>query len=113
MRGPSRRSGDLLSSTLTVDPWPGASRPDSRTTSRTTGSPQDRHEAAQGEERRDVSIGGTERAAGKRETPASALGRGYSRRSEDNTSDLQYLMRTSYAVFCSKKNNNKPRLQQT
>src|SRR3546814_3954666 len=27
-------------------------------------------------------------------------------RSEEHTSELQSLMRTSYAVFCSKKNNN-------
>src|SRR3546814_6362354 len=32
-------------------------------------------------------------------------------RSEENTSELQSLMRTSYAVFCLKKNTNKPRIQ--
>src|SRR3546814_8210938 len=30
---------------------------------------------------------------------------GETRRSEENTSELQYLMRTSYAVFCLKKIN--------
>src|SRR3546814_4069735 len=30
-------------------------------------------------------------------------------RSEEHTSELQSLMRISYAVFCSKKNNNKMR----
>src|SRR3546814_6084229 len=29
-------------------------------------------------------------------------------RSEEHTSELQSLMRNSYAVFCLKKNNNKP-----
>src|SRR3546814_6507189 len=29
-------------------------------------------------------------------------------RSEEHTSELQSLMRISYAVFCLKKNNNKP-----
>src|SRR3546814_14880023 len=76
MRVPSRRSGDLLSSTLTVDPGPGASRPDRRTTSRTTGSPPERHEDAQGEERREVEIGGQERAGGQGDTRASPEGGG-------------------------------------
>src|SRR3546814_4627559 len=31
------------------------------------------------------------------------------KRSEEHTSELQSLMRTSYAVFCLKKNNNKPK----
>src|SRR3546814_10597017 len=33
------------------------------------------------------------------------------RRSEEHTSELQSLMRISYAVFCLKKNNNTPHLQ--
>src|SRR3546814_8346297 len=41
-----------------------------------------------------------ERQAGDR--PSSA-----SRRSEEHTSELQSLMRISYAVFCLKKKNNK------
>src|SRR3546814_5507417 len=32
------------------------------------------------------------------------------KRSEEHTSELQSLMRTSYAVFCLKKNKNKSRL---
>src|SRR3546814_8615436 len=34
-------------------------------------------------------------------------------RSEEHTSELQSLMRISYAVFCLKKNNNTPTTQQT
>src|SRR3546814_3380055 len=37
-------------------------------------------------------------------TPASAAARGG--RSEEHTSELQSLMRSSYAVFCLKKKNN-------
>src|SRR3546814_8097494 len=33
-------------------------------------------------------------------------------RSEEHTSELQSLMRISYAVFCLKKKNNKPRHRQ-
>src|SRR3546814_3450929 len=40
-------------------------------------------------------------AAGKAERPH----RGASRRSEEHTSELQSLMRISYAVFCLKKTN--------
>src|SRR3546814_3169848 len=41
----------------------------------------------------------------KREIPAEARGRGreHERRSEEHTSELQSLMRISYAVFCLKK----------
>src|SRR3546814_2003749 len=35
------------------------------------------------------------------------------RRSEEHTSELQSLMRISYAVFCLKKNNNKKRVYST
>src|SRR3546814_10860573 len=35
------------------------------------------------------------------------LGTGSAPRSEEHTSELQSLMRTSYAVFCLKKNNHK------
>src|SRR3546814_10779412 len=34
------------------------------------------------------------------------------RRSEEHTSELQSLMRISYAVFCLKKKNNKPQYEQ-
>src|SRR3546814_10195777 len=34
-------------------------------------------------------------------------------RSEEHTSELQSLMRISYAVFCLKKKNNKNRLRET
>src|SRR3546814_10269895 len=42
--------------------------------------------------------------------PRSGCGRGRSRpgRSEEHTSELQSLMRISYAVFCLKKKNIKP-----
>src|SRR3546814_4104650 len=35
------------------------------------------------------------------------------RRSEEHTSELQSLMRTSYSVFCLKKKTNNRQLQQT
>src|SRR3546814_7117273 len=35
-----------------------------------------------------------------------AVGAGHARRSEEHTSELQSLMRISYAVFCLKQNNN-------
>src|SRR3546814_14258400 len=37
---------------------------------------------------------------------AGEEGRGHLRRSEEHTSELQSLMRISYAVFCLKKKNN-------
>src|SRR3546814_2354316 len=37
----------------------------------------------------------------------SASGGGHARRSEEHTSELQYLMRISYAVFCLKKKTNR------
>src|SRR3546814_3954770 len=36
-----------------------------------------------------------------------------SRRSEEHTSELQSLMRISYAVFCLKKKNNNKKIQTT
>src|SRR3546814_3204228 len=44
------------------------------------------------------------RAAGRRD-PACPLCRGRQDRSEEHTSELQSLMRISYAVFCLKKKN--------
>src|SRR3546814_4712134 len=44
-------------------------------------------------------------ARGGRRRPASLRDRG--RRSEEHTSELQSLMRISYAVFCLKKKKNK------
>src|SRR3546814_2325821 len=43
------------------------------------------------------------RAFGNQEALADDLGRGCSGRSEEHTSELQSLMRISYAVFCLKK----------
>src|SRR3546814_9339732 len=43
---------------------------------------------------------------------ASTIGSPYSR-SEEHTSELQSLMRISYAVFCLKKNNQRPKIQTT
>src|SRR3546814_4687356 len=45
------------------------------------------------------------RRSGPRSPLRPAVGRGY--RSEEHTSELQSLMRISYAVFCLKKKNNK------
>src|SRR3546814_10109333 len=48
--------------------------------------------------------------AGRRKTPVSAEGNqqevGHDVRSEEHTSELQSLMRISYAVFCLKKKND-------
>src|SRR3546814_9549376 len=41
-------------------------------------------------------------------TPAYGLRRGRKPRSEEHTSELQSLMRNSYAVFCLKKKQQKP-----
>src|SRR3546814_5385314 len=41
-------------------------------------------------------------------TPAPALVKHAPLRSEEHTSELQSLMRTSYAVFCLKKTHNTP-----
>src|SRR3546814_5544069 len=38
-------------------------------------------------------------------SPLASLGRYFRRRSEEHTSELQSLMRISYAVFCLKKKN--------
>src|SRR3546814_5930527 len=46
------------------------------------------------------------RRSSLRERPQSAFSRGNSPRSEEHTSELQSLMRNSYAVFCLKKKNN-------
>src|SRR3546814_9314955 len=46
--------------------------------------------------------------------PVGVQGKGRSRgRSEEHTSELQSLMRLSYAVFCLKKNNNNARAYNT
>src|SRR3546814_1668053 len=39
--------------------------------------------------------------------PVSSLGHGADRRSEEHTSELQSLMRSSYAVFCLQKQKKK------
>src|SRR3546814_4072695 len=43
------------------------------------------------------------------ELPAGAAGGGDAERSEEHTSELQSLMRISYAVFCLKKKKNSKR----
>src|SRR3546814_3605691 len=48
----------------------------------------------------------------QRKSPARSLRRGPFR-SEEHTSELQSLMRHSYAVFCLKKNTHAPRHQHT
>src|SRR3546814_10295812 len=58
--------------------------------------------------------GGRDRAvfAIHRDAGAHQRGDGGGERSEEHTSELQSLMRISYAVFClKKKNNNKPQHQ--
>src|SRR3546814_5789462 len=45
----------------------------------------------------------TDKASGARDGSVAKIG-GSQRRSEEHTSELQSLMRISYAVFCSKKN---------
>src|SRR3546814_1807504 len=57
-------------------------------------------------------VPGVERAAPKQRRPPMKGDRSmtkvalYARRSEEHTSELQSLMRISYAVFCLKKKNN-------
>src|SRR3546814_10465950 len=46
------------------------------------------------------------RAADERAKPAERGGEGDAHRSEEHTSELQSLMRISYAVFCLKKTKN-------
>src|SRR3546814_2691137 len=50
--------------------------------------------------------GGAHRAPGSRSRPSRApIAEGQAERSEEHTSELQSLMRISYAVFCLKKTN--------
>src|SRR3546814_4033930 len=49
---------------------------------------------------------GRRRRSGSRRYRAGSGSRRYDARSEEHTSELQSLMRRSYAVFCLKKNNN-------
>src|SRR3546814_16215771 len=54
------------------------------------------------------------RGRGERDDAQAASEPGARRRSEEHTSELQSLMRISYAVFCLKKktkNNNQPHVQ--
>src|SRR3546814_9896614 len=55
-----------------------------------------------GEDERDDALGDRGVAVSQEMQPAVGL-----RRSEEHTSELQSLMRISYAVFCLKKKNNK------
>src|SRR3546814_4151848 len=57
------------------------------------------------EERPHPPLRGTPASAGAGSSPASGR-RGRSVRSEEHTSELQSLMRISYAVFCLKKKKN-------
>src|SRR3546814_7526815 len=57
-----------------------------------------------GRARRDPAEGG---ARGCRQRREGRLGQGARARSEEHTSELQSLMRISYAVFCLTKKNNK------
>src|SRR3546814_10646801 len=49
--------------------------------------------------------------AGRRTRPFASAIRVPAARSEEHTSELQSLMRISYAVFCLKKKNNKQRFK--
>src|SRR3546814_9708048 len=59
-----------------------------------------------------IGVGPSPRATGGRGTARTTVAAGavHSRRSEEHTSELQSLMRISYAVFCLKKKNT--RIQQ-
>src|SRR3546814_5908261 len=89
-----RPAGDIPVADL-PDPLP---RPAARHPARSCAQPLDR--ASRGRPRGDPAVG-----------PASGGGRDAGRvaasRSEEHTSELQSLMRISYAVFCLKKKNNK------
>src|SRR3546814_3407073 len=63
----------------------------------------------EGADSQDAPPGGAEEESGSdgAEQPA-----GHDRRSEEHTSELQSLMRISYAVFCLKKKKNKQNEQQ-
>src|SRR3546814_10109695 len=57
-------------------------------------------------------IGGIGRETGQRVPPGDGpAGHGAKRRSEEHTSELQSLMRISYAVFCLKKKKTKEKEQ--
>src|SRR3546814_6074822 len=65
--------------------------------------PDDRHRGEIGQEgHRDVAMGATPQIPSQ----AERVGEGQQRRSEEHTSELQSLMRISYAVFCLKKKKN-------
>src|SRR3546814_8842558 len=49
---------------------------------------------------------------GRQRAPARRAARRFAGRSEEHTSELQSLMRISYAVFCLKKKKNKQQLLQ-
>src|SRR3546814_5341713 len=67
----------------------------------------DRHEAV-GKHRQGDGMVLKQRAGGVRDRPIRSKNRrsALARRSEEHTSELQSLMRISYAVFCLKKKNN-------
>src|SRR3546814_5924821 len=56
-------------------------------------------------EQRDPEVARREALAHQRQALGHALARGAGQRSEEHTSELQSLMRSSYAVFCLKKKN--------
>src|SRR3546814_4888752 len=56
----------------------------------------------------DLDLAGSDRGGKRRRSQGGAAGESRAdRRSEEHTSELQSLMRISYAVFCLKKKNNK------
>src|SRR3546814_10277114 len=54
---------------------------------------------------------GSDSLAGRADDSANLLQKGLTARSEEHTSELQSLMRISYAVFCLKKKNEENTLQ--
>src|SRR3546814_4860294 len=66
-------------------------------------------EDARARQRRPGADGGARRAAGRWRCLAAVPGVG--ERSEEHTSELQSLMRISYAVFCLKKKRNIERIK--
>src|SRR3546814_2339775 len=69
--------------------------------------PRRRRRARQREPGRGLPLHRSPRSARDRRRLAAAVRTGRGGRSEEHTSELQSLMRISYAVFCLKKKNNK------
>src|SRR3546814_1057432 len=98
---PTLRSSDLGDGCCRID----ASEPRRSGRTGVAARPNSRLWSYKGSERRE---GSGARAAGVEEISGRENGKG---RSEEHTSELQSLMRISYAVFCLKKKHNTIRMQ--